>query len=118
MSEVVPKILDKARADPSILLRDYGKAGWALIFCHSSESVALERDRIKDAGKVSPSLCVVAMDQYGIRVNQECGDESRDRMAKFVTWILTEYAPCVGLDDDTGEDLSSVISSDPTTLFR
>jgi hypothetical protein len=115
--EALPRILARAGQDPRILHLDRGPAGHHFVFCHSGASAALERQRFEETGSVGFSLCVLVVDPFGVRLNQECADDSRLRMAPFVIWMLKEFAPCTVYDEDADEDISAAVRADPMLLF-
>ena len=116
--DVVAKILAQAQSDPCILHLDREKLGHSLIFCPSPEVADFMRQRFEESGAVSPSMCVLRLNEFGIFVNQECADDSREGMAEFVKWILRTFAPCRVFDSDADKDISELASQKPQALFE
>jgi len=112
----VREILAKASENPLVLTLE-GKPGEIIVFCNSKEELDHQRQRFQETGTISSSLCTLTIDEFGVRVNQECKEESRARMKGFVQWILSEFGPCQVLDDETGEDISELASRDARVLF-
>lgn len=113
-----PKILLRAQRDPRILHLEGEKGNHVFVFCYSPESADFERYRFEERGTVSPSLCMLAMDEFGIQVNQEGSDDSRKLMAPFVLWILRSFSPCRVFDDDTEQEVSQLVWDNPQVLFE
>lgn len=108
----------RAATDPLILHFDRGPIGHLFVFCPSAGLAEYERDRFEKTETVSSGLCALQMDEHGITVLPEGGDESYDLMADFVKWILRTFAPCRVFDDDTGEEITEQVSADPFFLFE
>lgn len=116
---VLADILAYTEKDPCIIHFDRGKMGHLLLFCWSSELVPFARQQFEQEGMVSPSICGVEIHpEYGIFVNQECSDDSREYMAGFIKWVLRNFSPCKVFDTDEDEDISELVIQNPDVLFE
>jgi hypothetical protein len=119
MTDILKSLLERAGHDPRILHLDRRQLGHLLVFGHSPEDVSFERRQFETTGRLSESVAALEVNARGIHGNQEHGaDRSVARMREFVKWVLDTFAPCRVYDDETKEDITSLVSKDPCFLFK
>jgi len=116
-SELERELVRHVERDPKIVILRGNKAGLGLAFSLSPESADFERRRFREVGSISPSICFLMLNEYGIQVNQECSDSSRRHMAEVVRWTLTNFRSARVYDDDTQEEITDAALADPGILF-
>lgn len=115
--QAVSAILDKARADPTILHVERGPGAHWVVFCQSPKMAQLERRCYEQSRSVGPARCMLVIDSRGIHISQEGEDPRWSGLAGFVTWIFRSLPISRVVDWDTNEDLTELAKSQPDKFF-
>ena len=111
------RVLDHVASDPRTFFLTTGRLRDSVILCEDADEARRNLEWYHSHDTLDPWLGRIALTEHGLVFNQDCGEEARELMRKFMKWALQQLQPCKVVDVDTLEDLTELTQRDPDGMF-
>ena len=111
------QVLAYVASDPRTMFLVSGRLRDSIVFCEDAAEARENLAKYQEYDVLDGWVGRAAISEDGIVFYQDCVEESREAMRRFLKWALRTAPPDRVVDLETREDLTAIAMTNPDGMF-